>query len=811
MGIFSVRPRKKRTAAPAPINIQLDTRRPLSRKNFMSLLESLQERQDLLSYGLRLVHGTKELYDAYGKDVLTSSYDRFAAIEKSLTAKEIRMVVVGEFSRGKSSLLNALMGSVHLPYANEATTAINFFIYGLPENETAPHLIVVFRDGHRQRIELSEKQDKQNAWKKEIEKWGTELDTTSSDLRSEVDYIELYIDHPLLNLGLVLIDTPGLESIQKHHEEITRRAIDTAHIAIWVQSTVQLGGNSREWQFLKETIRKSFRKFLTVVNCWDLVMEPQDEQDRRTPAAVRERNKMNHVRGQFRKMLSDVPPEELDLMTSERNLFGVSARWALQGTPEQKARSGLDRLSARIQELCSGSEARAEIFYKPMKQLGVLQDTLDKYLSESLRALETENSLEQQKRDCELLEMEITQLEQKMQISISETKEDHTRICNECIRQIREELVEPLRDLKQEIEFQVTPDYVRERILAKDATVTLPDNLQEAYAATLREVGDKWNAQREEVAARLQELRLDYAREMNRHVGDIASSLNGLDISLPDMDVQCDLDLSGLEKFYTEKMRIEENIATYEQQIDSYNERIGQEAANDILLANAKEALSRAERRLVELGPQPQPFMRQESRQVSSGGMYSSPRYSTVDVPDYTPVNEWKEQRSRLEASLNDKEKALEELIRAEEEKTGRRLSMEAAKRRLEQQLEKMRSNQAAAERQQREELDTLAARVHRQLIHATSGQLNGFIRMLEKNAAEGIAGVFNHQLDYLQTCVQEQFMEPLHSKQASREEALRLFEQGKAEIEKRRTQLEEALQELHALQQQTAACCAAE
>ena len=124
----------------------------------MSLLESLQERQDLLSYGLRLVHGTKELYDAYGKDVLTSSYDRFAAIEKSLTAKEIRMVVVGEFSRGKSSLLNALMGSVHLPYANEATTAINFFIYGLPVNETAPHLFVVFRDGQRLLIELSEKQ-----------------------------------------------------------------------------------------------------------------------------------------------------------------------------------------------------------------------------------------------------------------------------------------------------------------------------------------------------------------------------------------------------------------------------------------------------------------------------------------------------------------------------------------------------------------------------------------------------------------------------------------------------------------------------
>lgn len=777
----------------------------------MSLLESLQERQDLLSHGLRLVRDTRELYAAYGKEVLTASYDRFAAIEKSLTAKEIRMVVVGEYSRGKSSLLNALLGFIYLPYAFEETTAINFFVYGLPENETAPHLIVVFRDGRRQRIALNKNQNKLKTWDKDIEKWGTELDTASGALRKEVDYIELYIDQPLLNLGLVLIDTPGLASIQKHHEEITRRAIDTAHIAIWVQSATQLGGNQREWQFLKETLRKSFRKFLTVVNWWDCVMEPQDEQDKLIPAAVRERKKMDFVRGQFRKMLPDVPPEELDVMTSERNLFGVSARWALQGTPEQKARSGLDKLSARIQELCSGDEARAEIFYKPMKQLNVLQDTLEKYLSDSLHALETENSLEQQKRDCELLEMEIMHLEQNMQISISQAKEDHTRICNDCIREVMENIAEPLRDLKEEIEFQVSPDYVRERIQARDGAVTLPDNLQEAYMATLREVGDKWDALRRRVTETLQELRLDYAREMNKHVGEIASSLDGLDISLPAMDIQCDLDLSTLEKFYAEKMRIEESISDYEQQIESYNERIEQVAPNDARLNNAKEALHRAERRLAALGPQPQPFMRQESRKVSSGGLYSSPRYSTVDVPDYTPVNEWKAQRTKLEATLNDKEKALEEIVRAEEEKTGRRLSMEAAKRRLEQQMEKMRAHQAAAEQQQREELETLVARVHRQLVHATSGQLAGFIRMLEKNAVEGLTGVFDHQLQYLQDCVKEQFMEPLHSKQASREEAVKLFEQGKAEIEKRKTQLQKGLQELHALQQQTAACCAAE
>ncbi|HIW00460.1 MAG TPA: dynamin family protein [Candidatus Desulfovibrio intestinipullorum] len=771
----------------------------------MNLLESLQERQDLLSQGIQLVHDTRTMYDAYGKDVLSASYDRFDALEKGLTAKDVRMVVIGEFSRGKSSLLNALLGTSQLPCANEATTAINTFMYGLPENETVPYLVIVFRDGHKERVDMvSERQD-------ELRKWGTELDTTNRDLRTTVDYIELYINHPLLNLGLVLIDTPGLESIQKHHEEITRRAIDTAHIAIWVLSAVQLGGNNREWQFLRTTIRKSFRKFLTVVNWWDCVMDPQDELDKALPAATREKRKMDIVRGQFHTNLSDVPQEELDTMTSDRNLFGVSARWALYGTPEQKARSGLDKLSARIQEICSGDEARAEIFYKPMKQLIELQKTLEVHLSNSLHALETETSLEQQKRECDLLDMEISNLEQNIKFSISEAKADHDRVRDDSIRAIREDIAEPLRDIKQEIEYQITPDYVRERILAKDDAINLPDDLLEAYKATLKEADERWSTLRQRVTDALQELRLDYARQMDKHAGELASNLNSLDISLPDMDVQCDLDLSTLETYYEEKMRIEGSISDCEQEIDSYNERIEQEAPNEILLQNAREALSRAERRLAALGPQPSPTIRQESRQVSSGGWFSKPSYSTVEVPDYTPVNEWKDQRDKLESILSNKEQALEEIARAEEEKTGRRLSLQAAKRRLEQKMEKMRAQQAAAEQQQRQELDTLVARIHRQLVHATSGQLDSFIRILEKNAVEGLTKVFDHQLQYLKTCVEEQFMDPLHSKQASREEAVRLFEQGKEKIEKRKTQLAGALQELHSLQQKTAACCTVE
>lgn len=121
-------------------------------------------------------------------------------------------------------------------------------------------------------------------------------------LDSSLTVLRFFTSHPLLDQGLVLIDTPGLQSVIEYHEGITRRAIDEAHIAIWVQSTQQLGGNATEWKFLSKTIRKNFNKFLTVVNMWDSVLEPQVLLINKKHWRSEKPKKYQHVKNNFKKI-----------------------------------------------------------------------------------------------------------------------------------------------------------------------------------------------------------------------------------------------------------------------------------------------------------------------------------------------------------------------------------------------------------------------------------------------------------------------------------------------------------------------------
>ena len=240
------------------------------------LSDTLAARAQKIAIGQDLLNQTEEMFQLYGRKELTHTLARFPELRSALSSQDVHLVVIGEFSRGKSSLINALLGQDLLGVANEVTTAVNTMVRALPEGETEQFMHIHFNDS----LEAS---PQRLAWsdRTELERWTTELDRSNKESRSKVRKIEIFTNHPLLKQGLVLIDTPGLGSIKEQHEPITRAAIAESHIALWVQATDQLGGTAGEWNFLRKTIQKNFNKFITVINKWDQVLEPVDEHDRR--------------------------------------------------------------------------------------------------------------------------------------------------------------------------------------------------------------------------------------------------------------------------------------------------------------------------------------------------------------------------------------------------------------------------------------------------------------------------------------------------------------------------------------------------
>jgi predicted GTPase len=223
------------------------------------LNQSLVSRQRKIQTAKDYLARTQQLFEEFGSAELKTSHARFAELENALSSDQVRLVVLGEFSRGKSKLLNALLDIDLLPTSLETTTAVNTFLRALPVGRSERFILIHFQDKKRPPEEVSWAEDSA------LIRWGTELDRSHADARMEVDYIEVFLDHPLLQKGMVLVDTPGLEAIVKHHEQITRKAIAESHIALWVQTADMLGGSKTEWNFMKETLRGNFQKFITVI------------------------------------------------------------------------------------------------------------------------------------------------------------------------------------------------------------------------------------------------------------------------------------------------------------------------------------------------------------------------------------------------------------------------------------------------------------------------------------------------------------------------------------------------------------------
>ena len=72
--------------------------------------QSLEARQHKIQTAREYLQRTRQLFDAFGSSELKSSHAKFAELLNALDSDAIRLVVLGEFSRGKSSLVNALLG-----------------------------------------------------------------------------------------------------------------------------------------------------------------------------------------------------------------------------------------------------------------------------------------------------------------------------------------------------------------------------------------------------------------------------------------------------------------------------------------------------------------------------------------------------------------------------------------------------------------------------------------------------------------------------------------------------------------------------
>ncbi|NOY68840.1 MAG: hypothetical protein GXP53_05020 [Deltaproteobacteria bacterium] len=175
--------------------------------------------------------------------------DTFAEKIKSET---FNLVVLGEFKRGKSTFINALLGEKVLPTSIvPLTSVVTILRYG--EKAGAR---VDFLDGKSIDIKLSE-----------IQKYVTEKENPENRLK--VREVEVFYPSDYLKEGVRIVDTPGVGSVFSHNTDVAYAYLPNADAGIFVVTPDPPMGES-EHKFLNE-IGEHLDKLFFVLNKIDQV------------------------------------------------------------------------------------------------------------------------------------------------------------------------------------------------------------------------------------------------------------------------------------------------------------------------------------------------------------------------------------------------------------------------------------------------------------------------------------------------------------------------------------------------------------
>lgn len=143
--------------------------------------------------------------------------ERITALRDRLDAARLRVLVAGEAKRGKSTLVNALLGSAVLPMGVTPLTAVATTVrYG-----DDPHLEVRFSDGHEGKQPMSALPD-----------LVTERGNPGN--RRHIAAVTVYLEAPLLAGGVELVDTPGTGSVFAWDTAAAHAALETMDAAVFV-------------------------------------------------------------------------------------------------------------------------------------------------------------------------------------------------------------------------------------------------------------------------------------------------------------------------------------------------------------------------------------------------------------------------------------------------------------------------------------------------------------------------------------------------------------------------------------------------
>lgn len=186
-----------------------------------------------------------------------------SAIKNKQKDKCVNISVIGEFSSGKSSFINALLGEELLVSSMiQGTTVVNTIL----DYSIKPYINVLYKNN---KTEYKEPNNKE-----ELKKLLSRL-TTDNNKGKEILYVVVGYPSELLKNNIRIIDTPGTNSTIAWHEEVTKRAIkDVSDISVILTDATRVLPQTL-MSFMEDNLSSVFSQCAIAITRSDLIKKSE--------------------------------------------------------------------------------------------------------------------------------------------------------------------------------------------------------------------------------------------------------------------------------------------------------------------------------------------------------------------------------------------------------------------------------------------------------------------------------------------------------------------------------------------------------
>ena len=416
-----------------------------------------------------------------------------------LKSRVFSVGIMGEFKRGKSTVINALLGEKIAPAdVLPASATLNRITYGLN-----PKATILFKDGRRETVPVNS-----------IADYVTKITEKSAATAQSVD--QAIVEYPcqFCQNNVEIIDTPGLND-EERMDTISEAVIPELDAVVLVVAALSPFSES-EAEFVRSKLMTSHvARMIVLVNQIDLIF---DEENRgRIVEHIRERivqmvlERTASVHGADSQLYLDTKKKLADLQ-----IYPISAAQALKGrmkgSPELVQESGILAFEDRLRRLLTQERGSLEI----MKVSSVISKLLQEGQSAlALRISTLEMDAEEFRKNKQEAEEEIKVLRQKKLDEKAQLRKTGTQIKAQMDAFVREKYT----DLEQRM-ANFVDDYPidMERAKKKEFAEEVQANLE-------KEIGRALSDYAEQINVYLQEQLSDEHLRLQEYIGDLSNSI----------------------------------------------------------------------------------------------------------------------------------------------------------------------------------------------------------------------------------------------------------------------------------------------